>query len=322
MKSKPLTKYESLHYLLGQYGDDKMTREEFWRQMNARGYTQACIDEWCQQYHELEAKREIDNEERRQRKEAEGRAARAATSGYARGSRYEEQDVDRQGREDDWRRDTQQGESQGQERGRQDQGAGEGQGGAVQGEAWSQRTLTTDEDRAFARKHARLIYLNHLEKGRGLSNHISTDISYEEQLRRGLLAELIFGREFGLAINVDVLDDGDGGFDFKLPLTASTGLRIFSINIKAKAVQLSWDGLRRSGTHLRVPVRECEPETIYVFAIYHERQDTAEVLRWTWGSVLMRRNERAIYENSDGTENYIIPFEELRELQELKDRMP
>jgi hypothetical protein len=139
MKSKPLTKYESLHYLLGQYGDDKMTREEFWRQMNARGYTQACIDEWCEQFHQLEAKREQDDEERKRRKEEQGRTSRATTAGYARGARGEEQGIDRPEREDDWHRTAQrsedQGQGQGAERGRQDQGASEGQGGAVQGEA-------------------------------------------------------------------------------------------------------------------------------------------------------------------------------------------
>jgi hypothetical protein len=56
MKTKPLTKYESLAYLLGQYGDKRMTREEFWKEMNSRGYTQSDIDTWCIRYHELTSK--------------------------------------------------------------------------------------------------------------------------------------------------------------------------------------------------------------------------------------------------------------------------
>jgi hypothetical protein len=84
MKTKPMTKYESLSYLLGAYGNGTMDTATFWKEMNARGYTSDDIDRWCDEYHQLEAKREQDDEERR-RKKAEGRTARATASRYERG---------------------------------------------------------------------------------------------------------------------------------------------------------------------------------------------------------------------------------------------
>jgi hypothetical protein len=50
---KPQTKYEFLSDLLGAFGRDAITREQFWAQMKARGYGQDDIDRWCDQYHKL-----------------------------------------------------------------------------------------------------------------------------------------------------------------------------------------------------------------------------------------------------------------------------
>jgi hypothetical protein len=77
MKTKPTTKYDTLHYLLGQFGDDRMTRAEFWKEMNARGYTQDDIDSWCEQYHELNRRKDDEREK--------DRAARGAAARNARG---------------------------------------------------------------------------------------------------------------------------------------------------------------------------------------------------------------------------------------------
>ena len=82
-KTKPSTSFEILGYFLGQYGDGKMTREQFWKEMDARGFTQGSIDLWCEQFYQLEAKK--DQADEAKRRETEGRATRGATAGDARG---------------------------------------------------------------------------------------------------------------------------------------------------------------------------------------------------------------------------------------------
>ena len=138
---------------------------------------------------------------------------------------------------------------------------------------------------------------------------------------RGLLTELAFAARFGLKVNDNILDHGDGGFDFVLPLSTPGGTRAFPVDIKAKSVRHSWDGLRASGTHLRIPVKEIKPSTIYVFGIYLEPTDSAQVLRWDWGQAVLTYNQRASYKNGSGRENFIKPFETLRDLSELLERL-
>jgi hypothetical protein len=53
MKRPTQTKYQWLGDLLGAFGRDAITREHFWVQMKARGYTQDDIDRWCDEYHRL-----------------------------------------------------------------------------------------------------------------------------------------------------------------------------------------------------------------------------------------------------------------------------
>jgi len=188
--------------------------------------------------------------------------------------------------------------------------------------------MTTDKHRAFAREHAAKIYQHHLEKSGGVgadANHISKEISYEESLYRGLLAECDFAVKFGIRVNRDVHEGGDDGKDFMLPLLVNGAARDFRVDVKSKSVLYGDDGWAKliiSGTHLRVPVKEVKPQTIYVLATYYVGDDIAQVRCWTWGKALIERNERASFKNGTGIENYLMPFEELRELQELKDRMP
>jgi hypothetical protein len=183
--------------------------------------------------------------------------------------------------------------------------------------------MTNDQDREFARKQAYRIYENHRRKGGGGcdANHIATNIDYKEALRRGLLAECAYVHEFGGKIDTSISDYGDGGRDFLLPLYIDGERRTFVVNIKAKSVRVSFHGMVRVGTHLRVPVHEIKPQTIYIFAIYREQTDDAEILRWDWGQSLIDLNQRAVYENGNDRECYTKLFQDLRDLQELKDRM-
>jgi len=173
----------------------------------------------------------------------------------------------------------------------------------------------------MSRKLARDITENKVKKGYDFKSHISTKISFEEQMYRALLSEYDFGEKFGLKVNEQILDYGDGGRDFEIELYVDGVKRVYWVNVKVKRVKVSWEALSQHPTHLRVPVRECKKLTIYVFATYDERTDTAVVRRWAWGDALIKHKDIRTFENSDGTENYVLPFEQLRELDDLKARM-
>jgi hypothetical protein len=153
------------------------------------------------------------------------------------------------------------------------------------------------------------------------ANHIATNFDYEESLRRGILAECAFVHHFGECVDIRLLEKGDGGRDFLLSLDTGSEIREFPINIKAKSVRSSFAGMVEVGTHLRVPVRDIKPYTIYVFAVYYEQLDAADVLRWDWGITLMRLNQRMVFANGNGEPAYVKRYEDLRDLQELKTRM-
>ena len=93
MKVKPNTKYESLGYLLGEFGSDRITRDQFWGQMKQLGYTQDDIDKWCDEFYQLEAKKELDDA---RRKETQGGTERAEPARTARGAGVESKGTNRQ----------------------------------------------------------------------------------------------------------------------------------------------------------------------------------------------------------------------------------
>lgn len=183
--------------------------------------------------------------------------------------------------------------------------------------------MITSENRAYAIKQARLRHLNHIKNGRGCEiNHIAKNIGCEEATRRGLLGEAAFVHEFrAAAIDGAIHDRGDGGRDFWLPFQTPKGVRRYKVDVKTKSVQKNWPALMRSGTHLRVPVSLCAPDTIYIFGIYLEPSDNAEVLAWEWGRTLIAYDERGNFENGNGEECLVRKFEKLRDLQSLKDRL-
>lgn len=179
----------------------------------------------------------------------------------------------------------------------------------------------TNKDRAFAIAAAEAITDADAE-GFRQRGHISTELPLKETFRRGILTECAFANEFGLEVNGEVTRGGDGGRDFLLPLRCEGGaVRHFKTDVKTKSVRVSVDGLLRSGTHLRVRVRDALPLTIYVFGVYLETTDDAEVLRWQWGKRLIERNERRVFENGNDEECFVEPFESLRALNELKERI-
>ena len=44
--------FNDLSDLLRRFGLNQIGRENFWREMTARGWTQDTIDAWCAEYHE------------------------------------------------------------------------------------------------------------------------------------------------------------------------------------------------------------------------------------------------------------------------------
>lgn len=183
----------------------------------------------------------------------------------------------------------------------------------------------TDSDRELCRVQSQLIYENHLKHDPDFDSdgyHVSSEITYLETLRRGMLTECAFVNEFGGSVSRELNHHGDGGIDFLLDLKSDNGIRRYAVDVKTKSVRYSWEGLRRSGTHLRVLCRELRPATIYVFGIYLEPTDDAEVLAWQWGSTLRREGQLQRFKNSTSDENWnhVMLFEELRPLAELKAR--
>jgi hypothetical protein len=99
------------------------------------------------------------------------------------------------------------------------------------------------------------------------------------------------------------------------------GAQRFPVDVKSKSVRYSFLGMKRVGTHLRVPVSQIRPLTIYVFGVYLEQWDDADVLRWEWGQTLINNNEQCVFKNSNGKPTYVRRYEDCRSLDELMERL-
>lgn len=179
--------------------------------------------------------------------------------------------------------------------------------------------IVTDEDRVFARYKAARVHELYLAEFGGTPHQIAQTLPFEETMYRGMLAECAFAHKFGLAVNDDVLSTGDDGKDFYIDLHVDGEVRRFKVNVKATSVRRNFAGMQNT-THLKVPAREISPQTIYVYGVYYEATDDADVLRWEWGSTLIRQDERRKFENGNVI-NYVRPYTALRELCELADRL-
>lgn len=172
--------------------------------------------------------------------------------------------------------------------------------------------MVTDDDREFAKRHSRNIVAYRRQRGMK-SMKFAGQFSDEEVFRRGILTECAFANAFGLPMDEIVSEYGDGGYDFRLPLCSGTVL----LNVKSKSVRASFAGLIKSGTHLRVPKSQLRPGTIYVFGIYLEMGDNAQVLRWAWGRDIVNGGKTMAFDN-DGEDAYVRRYEECELLDVLK----
>lgn len=175
--------------------------------------------------------------------------------------------------------------------------------------------MTTDQDRALARRITTKICEHRKNNAGGDINHFAKNVTLEEAWYMGVLTEIAFAKRFGLEVDDNLYRYGDGGRDFLLNLLVHGPT---CINVKTKKVTYSLQGLIRSGTDLRVAVREIKPDTIYIFGAYIEPSDTADVHRWAWGKTLIDRNKKMDFENGDGTLAFTLPFAECLPLGQLK----
>ena len=260
MKAKASTSFEILGYFLGQYGDGKMTREQFWKEMEARGYTQDSIDQWCDQFYQLEAAKERDDANRR--KETEGRTTRGATAGDARGA----------GR---GQREDHPEERAGDRRGVQGEGqATEGQGGEgdgqearanweiIDGEIWI--TLTQDMmdfvDPIAERQTLARIRSGARQGNGGPEGEASIPLRVQ-QAKNGLRAEAVARRFFGVTVPWSIMSDVWGTPDFS-----------DFIDVKSRINP-------RYGMHIK-PKNDPARAYLMVCGVHHPRW---RIVGWCWG---------------------------------------
>jgi len=67
MKKKRPSKYEHLHDLLGKFGLNAISHDQFWGQMKRYGYGQDDIDQWLTEHH-----RRMDDERAKDGSEGSG----------------------------------------------------------------------------------------------------------------------------------------------------------------------------------------------------------------------------------------------------------
>src|SRR5262252_1416927 len=99
------------------------------------------------------------------------------------------------------------------------------------------KIMVTEEDRRFAREYAPKIAEHMRKRPYGAINHMATEISLEEAIRRGLLTECAYAHVFGGEPCVELLPNGDGGRDFWIYLRVGFIPWRFKVNVKTKSVQ-------------------------------------------------------------------------------------
>lgn len=121
----------------------------------------------------------------------------------------------------------------------------------------------------------------------------------------GLYSEFAVYNMFGGGIIPDLTfrPGGDHGHDCYLRLY--TGKRI-PVDIKAN----SWQG---SDPRLRVRKVEIDSETLYIATRFNRLTDEIEVVGWTTGQELLRRNEIRTYR----AENYTTAYRDMYPMQPL-----
>lgn len=175
----------------------------------------------------------------------------------------------------------------------------------------------TDDDRRMALEQSKRRNNYHQERG-DRDNKMAANLDGNEVVRRGLLGECAFANRFGNKVDYTLRAGGDGGRDFTLTLRTNYGVDTFHVDVKTSSIRTVFATVENT-TWLRVACDRIKPRTIYIAAIYLERMDDAEVLKWEWGRSLIELNICRTFDNN--ILSYTKPFKDCRELSELEQRM-
>jgi len=121
----------------------------------------------------------------------------------------------------------------------------------------------------------------------------------------GLQGEFAFGQMFNVFPDTDLKKNGDGGFDFVIPL-------LFKIDVKTS----KW---RNGALDMKVEVKNGKPlrADIYVFAIISEDKSKCECVGWQWRSYV---EKKPLTDLGTGVINHLVPQSELKPMSELLNR--
>ena len=121
----------------------------------------------------------------------------------------------------------------------------------------------------------------------------------------GLQGEFAFGQMFNVFPDMSLKKNGDGGFDFVIPL-------LFKIDVKTS----KW---RNGALDMKVEVKNGKPlrADIYVFAIISEDGSKCECVGWQWKAYV---EKKPLTDLGTGVINHLVPQAELKPMSELLSR--
>lgn len=120
----------------------------------------------------------------------------------------------------------------------------------------------------------------------------------------GLRGEEALAEFFGKQVDLVARPGGDGKKDQVLKFSGS----VYKVDVKAA----------RKPYNLICEATETAPETIYILAHYVDATDSATLLGWQWGRVLMRSTPRTFPPHR--VLNHHVRAETIRRLTELLER--
>ena len=118
----------------------------------------------------------------------------------------------------------------------------------------------------------------------------------------GVAGEVAFGKRYNLKPDLEIRPNGDGHIDFEIEINGTK-----NITIDVKTAQKAYNLLIK-----KWEINKCS--NILVLAKYHENE-SVEFLGWSTRKI-MRQQPIKIF-SSLGIENYYLPKEKLRSMEEL-----
>lgn len=168
----------------------------------------------------------------------------------------------------------------------------------------------TDEQRVIATRLG--AERHHRRNGMG-RNWTPNGLSGPDINRIGLLGEFAFYNQFGgEPPDLAFIKGGDAGADvFLHPVVDGQKL---TVPVDIKVTTFSGPGIC-----LLVPVDRTHADALYIGGIYDAEADDVTLLRWEWGSVLIRENNTRTLPPHH-TLNYSKLYRDCRKVSELMER--